>query len=189
MIRTLLLAGAAMTLVAATQPAAANDDARCRLAAAAVWPNTADAFENDMRAQTYALCMQRQPAPKPAKVTPPPDTAPTTIPFPLFHNPPPGSAAARGYETEGRPLPKIDTAVALQAACMGYGYDGPDMRAPQQCKDFIKRVEARNPSREPVQDETGRESFIRFMHVHPEAEQWLARRAVETAFCATVSRR
>ena len=40
------------------KPAAAAQS-HCRLQAAMVWPNTLDAFENEMRDRQYAVCMSR----------------------------------------------------------------------------------------------------------------------------------
>ena len=108
------------------------------------------------------------------------DTASTTIPFPQFRNPPPGSAAARWHETKGRPLPAITDGVGLKSACMGYGYDGPDQRAPNQCEAFIGKAAA---GCAPPAGEAARRTFIAWLDAHPEAEQSPAAAAAQAAFC------
>jgi clan AA aspartic protease (TIGR02281 family) len=111
--------------------------------------------------------------------------SPTTIPFPLFgnRNPPPGSASARWFDTKNRRLPPIDTGDSLNAACRGYGYDGPDQRAPGQCRNYIAKTLAGKPGCVVPNPELAGETVIRFVQVHPEAEKWSARQVIEKNFC------
>jgi clan AA aspartic protease (TIGR02281 family) len=113
-----------------------------------------------------------------------PNMAPTTIPFPLFgNNPPPGSASARWSDTKNRRLPPIDTGVSLEAACMGYGDDGPDQRAPGHCQNYIATTLAGEPGCAVSAPEFARQSVIRFVQEHPEARKWSARQVAEKTFC------
>jgi hypothetical protein len=58
--RSLLFAGAVGALFVGAPAVAHADAAQCRLYAANLWPDTLDAFENEMRARTYAGCLQGQ---------------------------------------------------------------------------------------------------------------------------------
>lgn len=63
MFKQALTAAALIAALGTAGAAHADPTADCRLAAAAIWPNTLDAFENEMRQQAYFSCMsQRQPA-------------------------------------------------------------------------------------------------------------------------------
>jgi clan AA aspartic protease (TIGR02281 family) len=114
-----------------------------------------------------------------------PNMEPTTIPFPLFgdKNPPPGSASARWFDTKNRRLPPIDIGDSLQMRCRGYGYDGPDQRAPGQCHNYIAKTLAGKPGCAVPAPEHARETVIRFVYAHSEAEKWSARQVVEKTFC------
>ena len=126
------------------------------------------------------------PAVAPQQLTPAagPKMAPTTIPLPLFgNNPLPGSASARWFDTKNRRLPPIDTGVSLKAACMGYGDDGPDQRAPGHCRNYIAKTLAGKPGCAVKAPELTRQTVIRFVQAHPEAEKWSARQVAEKTFC------